>query len=257
MAVGQASLDGVDGVWAAADRAPQGSSRDVLRGAGGAPRPRSSWGWRALALPSDPCYGPAMRRPEQAGASVRARGDEEDVALVRSAARGDSEALARLYDRYASILLAVGFRILGHRREAEDLLHDVFIEVWRCAGDYDAARGSVRAWLLLRMRSRALDRHRAVVRSRVILSETGQLDGQAASHEDPSIAADRHVVRKAVEALPSEQRLVLELGYYEGLSSSEIAKRVDIPIGTVKSRVARGLEHLRSEILGGEGERKK
>ena len=92
--------------------------------------------------------------------------DKVDVSLISGAAAGDRDCLAALYDRYAPALLAIGRRILGDRREAEDLLHDVFIEVWRQAGDYDESRGSVRAWLLMRMRSRALDRRKAAVFSK-------------------------------------------------------------------------------------------
>jgi RNA polymerase sigma-70 factor (ECF subfamily) len=183
--------------------------------------------------------------------------DEGDIRLVRAAAKGDSQALAGLYDRYASVLLAVGQRILGNAREAEDLLHDVFLEVWRRAGDYDRARGSVRAWLLMRMRSRALDRKRAQGRSRVVLLENGNIpEVEASPADDPSLAPDRHVVRRAIAELPEEQRVVLELGYFEGLTSTEIAVHVDIPVGTVKSRVARGLSQLR-EVLGPDAEGEK
>src|SRR3954465_16018107 len=82
--------------------------------------------------------------------------DKGDVELISGAAAGDRDCLAALYDRYAPACLAVGRRILGDRREAEDLLHDVFLEAWRRAGDYDQGRGTVRAWLLMRIRSRAL-----------------------------------------------------------------------------------------------------
>src|SRR5437879_1266503 len=92
--------------------------------------------------------------------------DTGDVTLIQGAAAGDRQCLAALYDRYAPALLAIGRRILGDRREAEDLLHDVFLEVWRQAGDYDEARGTVRAWLLMRMRSRALDRRKAAAFSK-------------------------------------------------------------------------------------------
>lgn len=182
--------------------------------------------------------------------------DDAEVSMICALAKGDAAALSNLYDRYGSLLLAVGQRILGNAKEAEDLLHDVFLEVWRHAGDYDRARGTVRAWLLMRMRSRALDRKRAQGRSRVVLLENGQMPDGEAKEEDPSLAPDRAVVRRAVAALPADQRVVLELGYFEGLTSAEIAERVDIPIGTVKSRVARGLATLRAGIVGGEGGRK-
>lgn len=178
--------------------------------------------------------------------------DKGDVSLISGAAAGDRDCLAALYDRYAPALLAIGRRILGDRREAEDLLHDVFIEVWRQAGDYDEARGSVRAWLLMRMRSRALDRRKsAAVSKRADLPAPDAVaDGAGDAHggEDPALGPDRQAVRRALAQLPAEQRQVLELGYFEGLSSSEIAERVCAPIGTVKSRVAAALSKLRAAV---------
>jgi RNA polymerase sigma-70 factor (ECF subfamily) len=170
-----------------------------------------------------------------------------DATLVRAIANGDRDSLARLYDRYAPGLMAVGQRILGDRREAEDVLHDVFLEVWRAAADYDEERGSVRAWLIMRMRSRSLDRRKAAGFARVVpLEERG--DSTRAS-DDPSVAPDRERVKRALAELPADQRQVLELGYFEGLSSTEIAARIDTPVGTVKSRVAAALGKLRA-VLG-------
>jgi RNA polymerase sigma-70 factor (ECF subfamily) len=174
-----------------------------------------------------------------------------DVDCVRQIAAGDTGALARLYDRYAGGLLAVGCRILGERREAEDLLHDVFLEVWRQAGQFDPERGSVRAWLFVRLRSRALDRRKAAGWSRVVSVDHRRLADESGSPgpaDDPSLAPDRAAVRRALAALPDEQRLVLELGYFEGLSSTEIAERIAAPVGTVKSRVAAALGRLRAGL---------
>lgn len=175
--------------------------------------------------------------------------DTGDESLISGAAAGDRDCLAALYDRYAPALLAIGRRILGDRREAEDLLHDVFIEVWRQAGDYDESRGSVRAWLLMRMRSRALDRRKsAALSKRADLPAPDAVIDAAEPAEDPALGPDRQAVRRALAALPAEQRQVLELGYFEGLSSSEIAERVRAPIGTVKSRVAAALSKLRQAV---------
>lgn len=160
-------------------------------------------------------------------------------------ANGDRRALADLYDRYASTMLAVGIRILRDRREAEDVVHDVFLEAWRRAGDYEASRGTVRTWLLIRMRSRALDRRKS---ARVSRSAPLEAAAPRLSHDDPSLAADGARIRDALAALPPEQRAVIELGYFEGLSSSEIATRVDAPVGTVKSRVAAALVKLRAGL---------
>ena len=175
---------------------------------------------------------------------------DDDVTLISGAAAGDRACLAGLYDRYAATLLAIGRRILGDRREAEDLLHDVFLEAWRQAGDYDAARGSVRAWLLMRMRSRALDRRKAAAFSKRADLPPGEGSVEAfAAGDDPAFGPDREQVRRALGQLPAEQRQVLELGSFEGLSSSEIAERVQAPIGTVKSRVAAALAKLRANMV--------
>ena len=174
--------------------------------------------------------------------------NDGDAELIRAVARGDRPALAALYDRFSPILMAVATRVLGDRREAEDLLHDVFLEVWRQASDYDVARGSVRAWMLVRLRSRAIDRRKAAGYTRVVALEPEHLERHEAGAEDPSFGPDRTRVRRALAELPEEQRTVLELGYFEGLSSSEIATRIDAPIGTVKSRVAAALARLRAGL---------
>jgi len=172
-----------------------------------------------------------------------------DPDLVAAMARGDSQALGTLYDRHCPTLLAAGVRILGNQREAEDLVHDVLMEAWQKAGDYDPTRGSVRTWLLVRLRSRALDRCRRAGRIRVETMEEHTLDDVLPAPEgDPGQSLDHARVRRAVLDLPAAQRQVLELAYFEGLSSSEIAERLPIPIATVKSRTATGLAKLRAAI---------
>lgn len=163
-------------------------------------------------------------------------------------AGGDRDALGRLYDRYAGMLVAIAERLLGGAREAPDLVHDVLLEVWRQAGDYDATRGSVKSWILLRLRSRAADRRKAPSSSRVVGLADTNVTESAATGEDPSLAPDREKVRRALAELPADQRAVLELGYFEGLSSSEIAARLAVPIGTVKSRVAAAIGKLRAGL---------
>jgi RNA polymerase sigma-70 factor, ECF subfamily len=175
-----------------------------------------------------------------------AGGPDPDVELVRAVARGDRTALATLYDRYSPVMFALALRIVRERREAEDLLHDVFLEVWRTAKDYDPDRGRVRTWLTIRMRSRALDLQKSARVSRNV-GDDSVLERVAA---DSNIAdsPDRARVRGALAALPAEQRQVLELGYFEGLSCSEIAEKIGTPIGTVKSRVAAALGKLRQSL---------
>ncbi len=178
-----------------------------------------------------------------------AASDMDDGALIGAMADGSREAFGTLYDRYCTLMLAVGTRILRDRREAEDLVHDVFVEAWKQAPTYDASRGTVRTWLLLRLRSRALDRRKSAGSSRVTPVEPGKLaQSEVAAPSDPSDGPDRAAVIDALSNLSNDQRAVVELAYFEGLSCSEIAERVAIPIGTVKSRMAAALTKLRSEL---------
>jgi RNA polymerase sigma-70 factor (ECF subfamily) len=172
--------------------------------------------------------------------------DADDAALVRAMAAGDREALAALYERHCQVLLGLALRIVKERREAEDLLHDVFLEAWRCAKDFDPKRGRVRTWLAIRMRSRALDLQKSARVSR----NAGDAGLELVIDDSAKATPDHARVRSALASLGDDQRKVLELAYFEGLSCSEIAARISIPIGTVKSRLAAALQRLR-EGLGG------
>jgi RNA polymerase sigma-70 factor, ECF subfamily len=166
-----------------------------------------------------------------------------DTELIATIARGQQAALGVLYDRHGGLLHGILTRILGDAQEAEDVLHEVFLEVWEHAADYDTSRGSVRTWLVMRARSRALDRLRALGRARTRPREALTNDRPA-----PSPAADVISVRRALDKLAPELRVLLELGYFAGMSSSEIAEHEQLAIGTVKSRVARALSELRENL---------
>ena len=179
----------------------------------------------------------------------RANASETDEVLIRAIANGDRRALSALYDRHAPLMLGLARRIVGGKPEAEDIVHDVFVESWRRAADYDEQRGSVKAWLLLRTRSRAIDFRKSAGVARTV--PTGDSDWLASLVDprgDASEAPDRERLRRLLSALNVEQREVLLLGYFEGLSSSEIATKIGIPIGTVKSRVAAALTALRQAL---------
>jgi RNA polymerase sigma-70 factor (ECF subfamily) len=167
--------------------------------------------------------------------------DARDVVLIRAIARGDHGALSELYDRYYRVLFTIALRITRDRAEAEDLLHDVFLEVWRSARDYDARRGRVCTWLGVRMRSRAIDR----VRSIRITHNAG--DGALARMAAP--AAPAAWFARAVDGLAPPHRRVVELAYVHGMTAEEIAVEIAIPVGTVKSRVSAALARLRV-VLG-------
>jgi RNA polymerase sigma-70 factor, ECF subfamily len=172
--------------------------------------------------------------------------------LVQAMANGDREALGALYDRFAGEMLALGQRFLGGAREAEDLVHDVFLEAWHRARHYDRTRGSVRTWLMLRLRSRALDWLRSARRTGVVDFE--ETKGVPAAGADPETAWRRgRALHGELAELPPEQRIVLELGFFAGYSHAEIALRLQIPLGTVKSRMARAILTLRSRLDVSEG----
>lgn len=179
----------------------------------------------------------------------------DDRALVAEAARGEVKAFAALYDRFAGIMLATAKRMLGDRGGAEDLMHDVFMEVWRNVDNYDPSRATVRTWILVRLRSRALDRLRSATVRREVTTDDVAPREAAPVAEDPSLAPDRAAVVAALRNLPDEQRMVIELSYFQGLTSSEIAERMGSPLGTVKSRSAAGLAKIRSAMqIGATGQ---
>ncbi|HEX8338159.1 MAG TPA: sigma-70 family RNA polymerase sigma factor [Pyrinomonadaceae bacterium] len=189
--------------------------------------------------------------------------DEFDAELLRAVAGGDEAAFARVYDRYAPILLGLMLRILRSRPEAEDVLQEVFLQVWQQARSFDPARGRAFTWLATLARSRAIDRLRAVdSRDRAALrsAEDGQQPAAAAAAlgwaDEEAIRAERaEAVRAALAELPEEQRQVLVLAYLDGMSQSEIAAAKNQPLGTVKTRTRTGLKKLSDALrarLGGQ-----
>ncbi|MGE0785547.1 MAG: sigma-70 family RNA polymerase sigma factor [Sandaracinaceae bacterium] len=180
--------------------------------------------------------------------------EPDDVELVIALARGDRDALASLYDRHSGALFGLGIKLLRDRGEAQELLHDVFLEAWKRAGDYDPSRGSVKTWLMLRMRSRCLDRIKSAGRARTsaVGTDLSRYAGSEAASAATAVDAGR--VYAALTELPNEQRQVLELGYFAGLSCSEMADELDIPIGTVKSRLHAAMKRLRSTFAAPESQ---
>jgi len=185
-----------------------------------------------------------VRVQDRHASSEQRRTDAELLELI---ARAHRDALGQLYLRHAVAVRTAAQRIVRDAGEAEDLLHDIFLEIWRSASDYEPDRGSVRTWLLVRTRSRSLDRRRRLSRHPADASLT------IADFGGPPPSADHLTLRSAVTRLPAPLRELLELGYYAGMSSAEIAAALEIPLGTVKSRVARALTALRT-ALGNDGE---
>jgi RNA polymerase sigma-70 factor (ECF subfamily) len=181
------------------------------------------------------------------------RRDDPDGALMARVEARDADALAQLYDRHAARLLGLARRVLGGGGEAEEVLQDVFLFAWRASASYDAARGSVLTWLLIATRSRAIDRLRARQSGpRAGGRSLEELDVDPPAPDDVEAgSADRQwesICRRAVLELPGDQRQVLELAYFEGLTQQEIADRTATPLGTVKTRARLGLMKLRERL---------
>jgi RNA polymerase sigma-70 factor (ECF subfamily) len=171
--------------------------------------------------------------------------------LVDRLAAGEVEAAAELYDRYASLILGLARRILRNQQDAEEALQDVFSQVWRTAGRFEPARGSLAAWLLVITRARAIDR----LRTRQSRPDSARyfdpaLMASAAAGPSDQLLSDEQAeqVREALAALPEAQRAALELAYYEGLTQSEIAERLSEPLGTIKTRIRTALLTLRERL---------
>ncbi len=172
----------------------------------------------------------------------------EDARVLAAVARGDRAGLRTLYERHAGRALAIALRIMHSRAEAEEVVQDTFLEVWRRAAQYDRSRGSAGVWIATIARSRAIDRVRA--------RGTAERTASAAAAEPPGEArgvleeveqrSARERIAAALGELPAEQRTAIELAYFEGLSQSEIAARTGDPLGTVKSRIRIALGRLAS-----------
>jgi RNA polymerase sigma-70 factor (ECF subfamily) len=189
--------------------------------------------------------------------TAEAPSQQDDLPLIAAMMRGDQSAMSALYDRYAPGVLGLALRITRERADAEDVVVDTFAQVWRDAGRFQAQRGSVAAWVTTIARSRALDLLRAKGRRGKLddaagaeVSTSPPAMGTATPSPMSALLADERSrrVKTALDALPASQRAALELAYFDGLSQSEIAERLDEPLGTVKTRMRLGLRRLR-ELL--------
>ena len=181
----------------------------------------------------------------------RAR-DQELISYVQGIARGDQAALAALYDSTNRLIYGLILRVLGDAGTAEEVLLDVYTQVWRQATSYDISRGMPLAWLTTIARSRAIDRLRSGwqdQRRKEPMDLLKDRETAAASPEDMTVVSERQrFVRSALALLSPEQREVIELAYYGGLSHSEIAAKLNQPLGTVKTRTRLGMIKLREAL---------
>jgi RNA polymerase sigma-70 factor (ECF subfamily) len=174
-----------------------------------------------------------------------------DEALVALVARGDERALAELYDRIGNIAYGLAFRVLRDERHAEDAVQEAFLAVWRTAAAFRAERAKASTWILTLVHRRADDLVRREERRRTepLADEQAAGPGEAASTEEAAwLRFERERVQTALTQLPDVQREAIELAYYGGFSQSELAERLGVPIGTIKSRMFTGLARLR-ELL--------
>lgn len=176
---------------------------------------------------------------------------QTDAELFHALKAGQPQALGILYDRYASLVYRLALRVLANSQEAEDLTQEIFLTLWR-HGTYNPTRGSLSSFLTTLTRSRAIDKLRSRSTSRKFFQRWSQTMTAETSFPSPfeaaSLSQRSQKVRSALAQLPENQRQVLEMAYYEGLSQSEIAKQLNIPLGTVKTMVRQGLLKLRENL---------
>jgi len=163
--------------------------------------------------------------------------------LISAIRSGDQSAMAALYDRYSSIVYSVALRVLGDTGAAEDVLQDVFMQLWRNPGLFDSNRGSLGAWLAVIARNRAIDALRKRRPESDIEDVVLSVETDLAAEADRARAAEK--VRSVLGTMPGPQRAALEMAYFEGLTHTEIAAKTGEPLGTIKTRIRAGLTTLR------------
>ena len=178
-----------------------------------------------------------------------------DPTLLARVAKGDHQAFSQLYDLSSTLLFTLAARILGHHEEAAELLQDVYLEIWRKVSRYDIGRGTPVAWLVTLTKSRAIDRLRAraargyqATNSLEAVTAAQVTDGGPSPFETQADQELRVAVGAAVAGLPQAQQQAIELAFYEGLSHTEIAERLNQPLGTVKTRIKLGMSKLREGL---------
>jgi RNA polymerase sigma-70 factor (ECF subfamily) len=182
--------------------------------------------------------------------------EARDRDLVRRIERGDEEAFRGLFRRYAPTALALARRVARQEYLAEEIVQEAFLALWRNPGGYDQVRGSVRSWLMGMVHHRAVDavRREEAQRRRTEDAQARDVvvveDPAEAVVEELGVPQEREAVRGALEELPAEQRQVIELMYFGGLTQSAIAERLDLPLGTVKSRTLLGMRRMRAALVG-------
>ncbi len=183
----------------------------------------------------------------------------QDLDLLQRTAKGDRAAFAGLYDRFSRPLFSTALRILGDSREAEDVVHDVFLTLWQRSMEFSEDRGSPFSWAVTMTRNRAIDRVRQRRRRAEILADAPPADlgyGEAGANTPADSAESLQArerasaVRQALATLPNDQQQAVEMAFFSGLTQQEIAANLHQPLGTVKARIRRGLLKLRDVLVG-------
>ena len=194
---------------------------------------------------------PAMTGPASSGIAKNELRWRTYVDGIRS---GDSDSLSRLYDESVNILYGLAVRILNDPADAEEVVLDVYQQVWKSAQKFDASRGTVWGWLTMLTRSRSIDRLRCSGPRRTRefpIEENWEVpSGQAAPEEQTVMREEREMVRRALASLGSEQREAIELAFFRGLTHVEVAEALGEPLGTIKTRIRVGMRKMR-DILSG------
>jgi len=185
------------------------------------------------------------RRGGRSQSTVRELAHLSDEAVLALIARADDQALAELYRRFGRLAYGLAFRILRDDALAQDAVQEAFLGVWRAAERFTAERAKPSTWLLTLVHRRAVDLVRREERRR---TEPLQSETEPAAADEAELVTQRETIREALRQLPAEQREAIELAYYGGYTQSELAERLDQPLGTIKSRMFTGLARLRETL---------
>jgi RNA polymerase sigma-70 factor (ECF subfamily) len=186
-----------------------------------------------------------------------------EAELMNRVAARDQQAFAELTEKYSALIFSTAFKVLNHYEDTEDIMNEVLATIWKKADTYHPKKGSLVTWICTTTRNRAIDRVRSVQRRCALYDRFEEkVEGDAPEYsltgrEALYLSDARTILQSAVVALSPEQREVIELAYFEGLTQKQISERIDSPLGTVKARIRRGVERLRVSIndkLNGEGE---
>jgi RNA polymerase sigma-70 factor (ECF subfamily) len=193
-----------------------------------------------------------MRKEAETGPTeLRDLADEDLMPLVR---RGEANAFEVIYERHSGAAFSLAYRMCGTRAQAEDVVQEAFLSMWRSGARYDRARGSVRTWMLGIVHNRAIDSlRRSVVHDRRRASDEGieeRFEARERTEVEVARLDEAQEIRDALQTLPAEQCRVIELAYFGGFTQTEIADMLETPIGTVKGRMRLGLEKMRAQLGG-------